>query len=223
MARYLMTHSLLRAWLYALRDNPYEDATTEKDPMEDFMRVLRREPTPTTPAIQNGNDFEDLVTGILTGATTARYHKKEWGADTYEETWPIITEHPWYEAACTVAEFARGGQLQLTARKDITVDGVDLLLYGRLDVLKAGTIYDIKYTSKYERGKFFDSTQHPVYFEIVPETPTFAYLVSDGTNVWTETYYREDSPSIYPTISAFLDWLQATGNMEVYKDKWLAL
>lgn len=32
MARFLMTHSLLSAWLYAMKGNPYEDATTERDP-----------------------------------------------------------------------------------------------------------------------------------------------------------------------------------------------
>lgn len=32
MARYLMTHSLLSSWLYAMKENPYEDASTERDP-----------------------------------------------------------------------------------------------------------------------------------------------------------------------------------------------
>ena len=41
---YLMTHSLLYSWQYALRENPYEDATTEDTSMLDFSRTLRREP-----------------------------------------------------------------------------------------------------------------------------------------------------------------------------------
>lgn len=29
--RYLMTHSLLSSWLYAMKSSPYEDATSERD------------------------------------------------------------------------------------------------------------------------------------------------------------------------------------------------
>lgn len=65
MGRYLMTHSLLSSWLYTMKGNPYEDMTTERDPMAEFMLTLRREPTPTTEAMQNGIDFEDLVTSII--------------------------------------------------------------------------------------------------------------------------------------------------------------
>ena len=52
MGRYLMTHSLLSSWLYTMKGNPYEDMTTERDPMAEFMLTLRREPTPTTEATQ---------------------------------------------------------------------------------------------------------------------------------------------------------------------------
>ena len=65
MARYLMTHSLLSSWLYAMKDSPSEDATSERDAFGEFLQVLRREPTPTTEAMQKGIDFEDLVTAIV--------------------------------------------------------------------------------------------------------------------------------------------------------------
>ena len=67
MGRYLMTHSLLASWLYTMKENPYEDMTTERDPMGEFMQTLRREPTPTTEAMQNGIKFEDMVTDIIDG------------------------------------------------------------------------------------------------------------------------------------------------------------
>jgi len=60
MGRYLMTHSLLASWLYTMKENPYEDMTTERDPMSEFMQTLRRDPTPTTEAMQNGIKFEDI-------------------------------------------------------------------------------------------------------------------------------------------------------------------
>ena len=75
----------------------------------------------------------------------------------------------------------------------------------------------------YDRGKYFSSTQHPTYFEIVPEAKSFTYLVSNGSEVWTERYYREETPSIIPTISDFLEWLDALELAPLYKEKWLAL
>lgn len=39
MGRYLMTHSLLSSWLYTMKGNPYEDMTTERDPMAEFKVV----------------------------------------------------------------------------------------------------------------------------------------------------------------------------------------
>ena len=202
MDRYLMTHSLLSSWLYAIKENPYEDMTTERDPMDEFMTVLRREPTPTTEAMQKGIDFENLVTAILCGQGDPK--------------------NKWYDAAVKVAGIIRGGVLQVRVRKEIQVGGLTLVLYGRLDALKAGGVYDIKFSGSYDRGKYLTSTQHPVYLEIVPEAEHFTYLVSNGSEVWTEQYRREDTPSIFPIISDFLDWLTVHGLLELYKEKWLA-
>ncbi len=203
MDRYLMTHSLLSAWLYTMKENPREDATSEKDPMGEFMQTLRREPTPTTEAMQKGIDFENLVTAIIGGTHDTRNN--------------------WYCAAATVASIIDGGILQYKARKEICVNDMTLVLYGRLDALKAGEIYDIKFSSKYERGKYFGSTQHPVYLSLIPEARSFTYLISNGIDVWTEQYRREETLSIYPIIADFLDWLTVQGLMGLYREKWLAL
>lgn len=202
MARYLMTHSLLSSWLYLMKENPYEDATSEKDAVDEFMQTLRRQPTPTTEAMQKGIDFENLVTDITKGCGDR--------------------SNRWYDAASKVAKVVDGGVLQFRAKKEIQVRGVTLLLYGRLDCLKAGQVYDIKFSSSYERGKFFSSTQHPTYLEIVPEAKAFTYLISNGTEFWTETYTREETPDIRPIISDFLDWLDTQGLMDVYKKFWEA-
>lgn len=215
MARYLMTHSLLSSWLYAIKDNPYEDATTERDTMKEFMTNLRREPTPTTEAMQKGIDFEHLVMNIVDGIETIRSS----GDDAPQP----ISEHRWYSAAEKVAHRVRGGIPQYKARRMVEAGGLTLVLYGRLDWLKAGEIIDTKFSSHYDRGKYIDSTQHPTYFELVPEARKFSYIVSNGMDVWTETYFREDTPSIFPVISDFLDWLAVMGLLELYKEKWVAL
>ena len=201
MERYLITHSLLSAWLYSMRDDPFEDAA--RNPMEDFLRVLHREETPATDAMQAGIDFENLVTAVLNGTADAKV--------------------PWYTAAEKIAQQCAGGILQYKARKQIEVDGLNLLLYGRLDCLKAGEIMDIKFSTKYSSGKYFASTQHPVYLELVPEARQFTYLISNGSSVWTETYRREETLSIYPVISDFLVWLQTVGLLQTYKETWRTL
>ena len=66
MDRFLVTHSLLYSWRRCIGPNPYEDMDSV-DPMEDMLTVLRREPTEVTRAMQNGIDFEDMVTDIVMG------------------------------------------------------------------------------------------------------------------------------------------------------------
>lgn len=195
--RYLLTHSLLSSWLYAMKD------MGDRDTYQEFLQVLRREPTPWTEAMQKGIDFEDLVTAITLGKGDEA--------------------SPWYPAARKVAEQVQGGILQCKASRPIEVDGVPLLLYGRLDCLKAGVIDDIKFSGSYDRGKYLGSTQHPTYFELVPEAEKFQYIISNGTEVWTETYRRDETPSIYPTISQFLIFLNDMGLMDTYRKGWESL
>ena len=201
---YLMTHSLLSAWLYSMQDNPFADATQEDTSKEDFLRVLRREPTPTTEAMQNGIDFEDLVTELVRGEQ------------------PNPNKTAWMEPAQKVAGIIRGGQLQYVATRKVVVDRTEFLLYGRLDALKAGRIYDIKFSKSYDRGKYIDSTQHPMYLELLPSAESFTYLVSNGTELWTEKYRRDETRSIFPIIRDFVAYLDGTGLMPIYREHWVA-
>lgn len=222
MERYLMTHSLLASWLYTMKENPYEDATTERDPMAEFMQTLRREPTPTTEAMQKGIDFENLATAIQTGEQVVKWHERDFKTKEVREVLVPLPEHKWYAAACQVVKQTNGGVLQYRARREVQIGGIPIVLYGRLDALKAGQIIDIKFSGHYERGKFIDSTQHPMYLELVPEATAFTYLISNGTDVWTETYRREETRSIYPIAADFLAWLSDVGLMDLYREKWLA-
>lgn len=204
MARYLMTHSLLSSWLYSMKSNPYEDMTTEKDPGDEFLRALRREPTETTEAMRNGIEFEDLVTGIATCED-------------------VDTDHKWYAAAAKAARKVKGGVVQYKAKAEIEVSGIRVLLYGRIDFLKAGVVIDTKFSKSYERGKYIDSTQHPAYLRLIPEAEAFTYLVSNGTDVWTETYRRDETADIEPIIADFFRYLEEKGLMDTYKQHWVAL
>lgn len=205
MARYLMTHSLLSSWLYAMKDSPFEDATSERDAFGEFLQVLRREPTPTTEAMQKGIDFEDLVTAIVRNDAEGMRRNPDW-----------------YDAANQIAQIVGGGSLQHRARKVMEISGMMFVIYGRLDALKAGNIYDIKFSGSYDRGKYFDSTQHPMYFKLVPEANDFVYLISNGKEVYREPYRRDETADITVTIGSFVSWLTANGLLETYKQHWQA-
>ena len=222
MARYLMTHSLMSSWLYALKESPYEDATTKQDPLAEFVSTLNREQRTPNAAMINGITFEDLVTAILNRVQMFEYYEMDKRTEVIQKYRVKTDEHKWYNAACRVANIVSRGVLQYKVSKAIEVGGMTLVLYGRLDCLKSGEIYDIKFSGKYDRGKYIDSTQHPTYLELVPEARGFTYIVSSGSDVWTERYRRDETQSILPTISDFLNWLQATGFMNTYKEKWLA-
>jgi len=197
----LVTQSLISSWNYLLRENPYSDATTEDTAMDEFITVLRRFPTPITEAIQNGIDFEEMVTRILGG-------------------FYVSDKDPWFSAAKKIAGILSGAQLQVKVSKHIEIEGNDVLLYGRLDALKAGTIYDIKFSKGYDRGKYIHSPQHPMYLDIVPDADEFSYLISDGINVWTETYRREEVQSIQYVVQLMFGWLKDHNLWETYETCW---
>lgn len=229
MASYLMTHSLLASWLYTMKENPYEDATSTRDSYQEFLQTLRREPIPPNEAMMKGLEFEDLCYAIANGTfqpVKELAHDKK-GNPIIEpntgEPVEVIKYPRYYEAAYQVADIVRGGQIQYKAKKLIEVSGIQFVLYGRLDVLKAGTVYDIKFSGSYDKGKFFDSTQHPTYLELIPEADQFTYIVSNGQNVWTETYRRDETRAIRPVISDFVEWLNAVGLMDTYKEYWKSL
>lgn len=225
MSRYLLTHSLLSSWLHGIKENPFEDATTERDAYSEFLDYLNKVETPPTEAMLNGMEFEKLVTDIATGRfvpefeTDGTVNKSSYGNG---ELMGYDKYPRWYDAACKVADIVRGGQFLYKAKKIVTVGGIEFLLYGRLDVLKAGTIYDIKFTKNYDRGKYFGSTQHPMYLKLIPEAREFTYLISNGTDVWTETYTPTETRSIFPVISDFTDWLVDHDLWKIYAEKWEA-
>ena len=100
----------------------------------------------------------------------------------------------------------------------------DYLLYGRLDCLKAGVIYDYKFSSRYEVGKFYDNYQTPMYFELVPEAYKMAYIITKTDkfsvdNILREEYTRKEAQPIIPVIDEFMGWIKSNGySME----KWIA-
>lgn len=188
-----ITQTLLNSWLRALQ----EDA----DPAE-FLQVLRREARPHTKAMLDGIRFENCVNGLLTGAA-------------------IAEDHEWYRPVRAMAYLLRGAQQQVTLFKDIEVDGIPFVLHGVLDYLRAGAIYDCKFSKTYKVGKYRRSPQHSMYLELVPEAYEFQYLISDGSEwISREVYRREYTEPIESIIHDFVHYLDLHGLEEDYINNW---
>ena len=164
---------------------------------------LGREHRPSGPAAQKGIEFEDMVYRASLGDYTQE-HKPERDL----------------AAAISFGQRLKGAAYQARASKLVDIHGMPINLVGIADFLQAGRIIDIKRVMRYEYGKYQFSAQHPMYLELVPPALDFSYLVSNGTDVWTETYRRDETPSIYPIVTDFLRWLEATGLMPVYLQHW---
>lgn len=118
----------------------------------------------------------------------------------------------------------------------------DYLLYGKVDCLKGGIIYDYKYTKNYDVGKFFNNHQTLMYLEMIPEASKMVYLI---TNKFEKTEYAENNfqdvknveyevgdifreeytKDMFPeTIDSILHkfetWLKQYNLFELYAEKW---
>ena len=203
MERYHMTKTLLESWQYVY--DCFEGC--EESAMEDFIRTLNRQGVEETEAMLNGRTFEDRVYRAANGET-------------------IRSDAKWRKGALAVADIIRGAQIQVRFKKDIEVDGMVFELDGILDALKAGVIYDVKFLNKSMNGvdlygKYLNCSQHPVYFYLVPEAREFQYLVSDGEDVYIETYQREQSRHISEFIHDFIGSVRGMGLLDLYKEKWV--
>ena len=201
---YLITQSLVSSWnyLHQCREESQESA------YNDFLNTLNRITKETTPEMQNGIDFENEVYKAAAGIPRSAHPK-------------------WENGINAVATLIKGAPVQVTAQRELTIGSMNLLVYGVLDALKAGTIFDVKFSNKgfgsaELAGKYLDSPQHPTYFFIVPEAQEFKYLVSDGEDLYTECYTRKNSRPFEDIAKEFLESLEAMKLLDIYKSKWVA-
>ena len=204
MPRYLITQSLLSSWLYI-----YNCAEGyEEEAYMDFLATLNRIPSEQNEAMKAGSDFEALVYQIADGKEA---DPKAKGIDGAEK----------------VAPYVAGGQYQVRLQRELKLNDMVFLVYGVLDCLKAGEIFDIKFKTKSFgsadlAGAYLESPQHPAYFYLCPEAYKFTYLVSDGKELYTEEYTPDMCRPISEFISMFYQFLYDTNLLDTYKEKWLA-
>lgn len=131
-----------------------------------------------------------------------------------------------------------GGAYQVKVSKEYG----DYLLYGIIDCLKSGIIYDYKYTKNYEVGKFFNNHQTLMYLEMIPEAKKMIYLITNKFNkveypdiefksiekvgyevgeIFKEEYTKDLFPeTIESVLHKFIKWLKAYNLYDIYTEKW---
>jgi hypothetical protein len=196
--KYWMTQSLLSSYAYF---SSAEDLFSEKA-YQSFLSTLRREEKEPTRAMKAGIQFEADINALVAGGAFESKNEK------------------WDKAVRRFSRICAGGQSQAPASAELTCCGLDLVLYGVCDYIKAGTIYDIKKVTRYEYGKYQNSPQHSMYFHLVPGARRFDYLVFDGSFCYRETYRPHDCRSIDRIICEFFHSLESLGLIEDYKTFW---
>ena len=196
MSRTRITKTLLNSWLWVFKKD---------DGWEDFLRTINREKTPPTEAQLAGLQYEATLNAHLNGD-------------------PIPTDHKWHDCITYMADELWGAAQQVTLYRPITVDGEDMVVHGVLDFLKAGHIWDCKFSQRYAShnsvNAYMGDTQHSAYLYLVPESRDFTYFISDGSYVYRERYTPDETTPIEYYIHNFLQFIKLHGLYEVYKEKW---
>ena len=181
-----ITPSLYEAWRWYLRLDK-ED--------QDLLDTLNRVPHEPTEAMTKGILFEQ--------------HVAEYEHGLYE---PEPGHKPDYQDSVReMADIVKGGVWQQSLSKPYQgMDGL-YLLTGRADVIKRDWIYDIKFTKKYEIGKYVASIQHLLYM-YASNIPNCAYLICDGNNVYREDYHWDDHSRdlLFTRINLMMNFIMDT-------------
>jgi hypothetical protein len=203
MTKYLITSSLLNSYQYYIED----EFKSPADSRADFLKTLSKEKFEPNQAMQKGIDFEN---DIKAKCDNILLDKKE-NID--------------YEVICNdIATIVKDGLWQQTCKKELKIGNQEFLLYGKMDVIKRDTIYDIKYTSNYELGKFLGSAQHLIYLYCTG-LPKFKYLISNGKDFWIEDYFNSVNIEYYikNKINNFLSYLENDNEAKnLFETKWQA-
>ena len=147
-----------------------------------------------------------------------------------EETEAIKTGIQYEDFMVKNYEETKNGCYQVKLSKEIATKTGTYVLYGRLDCLKAGKIYDYKYTGSYAVGKFYDNYQTPIYLELAPEATELEYVICNNykegksleeLNIFHEIYRRDEiDVDLDYEIDCFISWLKANDLYSLFCEKW---
>lgn len=198
---FLITPTLLENYHWYMKD------VMSRQDFLDSLAKVKKEPTDL---MKKGIEFENSVRKYC-----EHFLDRNLSDLVYREEYPTYIK---------IARIVSKGLWQVPCKKELQVEGENYLLYGRCDVIKDDTIFDIKYTENYYIGKYFSSSQWRIYLYCM-EMQKFTYLASNGKEWWAEDYsanpHLEDD--IKEKIWLFREGLKYDEKAEkLYLENWRA-
>jgi hypothetical protein len=213
MTKYLITPTLINSYQYYIDD----EFKSPADSRADFLKTLSKQKFEPTEVMQKGIDFENKIFEL------DKMLKADWDDIAINCIFSQETEE-YKDCLKNIATIVKDGLWQQTCKKNLQVGNQEFLLYGKMDVIKRDTIYDIKYTNNYELGKFLGSAQHLIYLYCTG-LPKFKYLISNGKDFWIEDYFNNINieNEIKSKINDFLSYLENDSEAKnLFEIKWQA-
>lgn len=181
--KYLITASLYGAYSYYAQTDfeEYGDKAEEIEgkARQDWLDCLNKVKKPANEILQRGINFETAVFELTQGTEKGDRNS------IVPPVFPTLDEKE-QQTARIIADMVKGGMWQETVCKTIG----NYVFYGKADIIRGNTIFDIKRVSKYDLGKYLKSIQHLIYMEC-SGIDNFRYVISDGSNVYAEDYHRD--------------------------------
>lgn len=152
----------------------YFQSSESETALADFEKTIKKEFT-TNKYCEAGNIWEDRVCNLKA-----------------DENNPLVLE---------VANKIKDNDFQVVIKKEIVVNGINILLYGKCDCVDYDIIRDIKTTSSdYEIGKYQDSMQHRIYMYCLDSIKKFEYLITKIKIKEREVFYNGDGSEFGPDV-----------------------
>ena len=92
------------------------------------------------------------------------------------------------------------------------------MLLGFCDLINRDTIYDLKFVTHYDIGKYNDSVQHLIYLYCT-DMEKFEYIIGCGKDIYFEKQPRDDE-RLKATVKQFISWLDRNNLTEVYQQNY---
>ena len=195
-----MSHLKLTPSLWSSWNYYKEDEDAQYQNLLDTLNLVIK---PPTEAMQRGIDFENEVRGVQ------------------------LAEQSQLESlAITCADVIQEMLYQQRVFKELIIDGQPYIVSGIIDWLGRDQIIDLKWTGKYEWGKYLTGNIGHLAYTYCTGIPDFKYLVCDGSAVYHEDYSASSEMSnaaaLIEKFSAMLaDIHRIPEFREAYLTKWI--
>jgi len=173
---------------------------------EEFIGVIKRERSPDNEAMMHGRAFEARVRMECDPLHTEWMTQND--ADDIYKTFHKEKDAEYMSCVYELAKHLLGGVWQIALSKTETINGIEFVKYGRVDVIKYGII-DVKFSQTFESGKYLGKAQTKMYLDLAPQAPWMQYTVCDGKVIYYgDKFLRDDVAPINQDIGNFWNWLQ---------------